>query len=89
MIYIFGLLVLIIATLLAYKYAYLNDKDNDFIPDEFEVFAEEILEELNSRVDNVKEEVSDVKEAAKNLVKQVGDVADAAAGTKINRREKE
>ena len=82
MIYIFGLLVLIIATLLAYKYAYLNDKDNDFIPDEFEVFAEEILEELNSRVDNV-------KEASKNLVKQVGDVADAAAGTKINRREKE
>lgn len=82
MIYIFGLLVLIIATLLAYKYAYLNDKDNDFIPDEFEVFAEEVLEELNSRVDNV-------KEASKNLVKQVGDVADAAAGTKINRREKE
>jgi hypothetical protein len=88
MIYIFGLLVLIIATLLAYKYAYLNDKDNDFIPDELEVFADEIAEELKSRVDNVKAEMCDVKDAAKNLVEQVGDVAEAAAGAKRKGRAK-
>lgn len=80
--------VIFVALLVLYKFKVLTDKDNDLIPDEIEVFAEEVKEELESRVENIKAEAADVKKAAKNLVKQTGDVFEAAAGAKRKGRAK-
>lgn len=82
MIYLVLLLVFVIAFLLVLKFEVLTDKDNDFIPDELEVFAEDIAEDIMERTENVKEELKDVKKAAKNLKDQAVDVAQAASGAK-------
>ena len=82
MIYLVLLLVFVIAFLLILKFEILTDKDNDFIPDELEVFAEDIAEDIMERAENVKEELKDVKKAAKNLKDQAVDVAQAASGAK-------
>jgi len=44
--------------------------------------AEAILEEAKSRIAEMKKELADVKNAAKNTIAQVKDVADAAKGKK-------
>jgi len=82
MIYLVLLLVFVIAFLLVLKFGVLTDKDNDFIPDELEVLAEDITEDIMERAENVKEELKDVKNSAKNLAKQAGDVVEAASGKK-------
>lgn len=74
--------VIFAVLLVLYKFKVLTDDDNDMIPDEIEVIAEEIHDEVLSRVENIKAEAKDVKKAAKNLAKQTGDVFEAAAGSK-------
>ena len=74
--------VIFVALLVLYKFKVLTDKDNDFVPDEIEVIAEEIHDEILSRAENIKAEAKDVKDAAKNLAKQTGDVFEGAAGSK-------
>jgi len=83
--YIFtAMLLVIIAILLLYKFKILKDDDNDFIPDEVEDLYEKFQADVKTRVENMKDEAEDVKDAASNLVKQTGDVFDAAAGKKNN-----
>jgi|TARA_R110000822_G_scaffold10363_2_gene39321 t-SNARE complex subunit (syntaxin) len=79
---------LFIILLLSYKLNKLTDIDNDFIPDELEDLAEEIKKEFIERSEAVEKELSDVKEALKNVKKQSGDVFEAAAGAKRKGRKK-
>ena len=76
------ILLAIIVLLLLYKLDVLKDNDNDFIPDEAEELYDNAKAEAKSRLENVKAEVKDVKDAAKNLAKQTGDVFDAMSGKK-------
>jgi Tfp pilus assembly protein PilO len=76
------ILVAIIVLLLLYKLDILKDEDNDFIPDEAEELYDKAKAEAKSRLENVKAEAKGVKDAAKNLAKQTGDVFDAMAGKK-------
>ena len=58
-----------------------KDVDNDGIPDAIEekvVKGKAIAKEVKERVSRVQEELKDVSVAAKELVKQTGDVVDAA-----------
>jgi len=73
------ILLAIIVLLLLYKLDILKDNDNDFIPDEAEELYDKAKAEAKSRLENVK---ADVKDAAKNLAKQTGDVFDAMSGKK-------
>lgn len=73
------ILLAIIVLLLLYKLDVLKDNDNDFIPDEAEELYDKAKAEAKSRLENVK---ADVKDAAKNLAKQTGDVFDAMSGKK-------
>lgn len=57
------------ALLWSYKTGKLTDKDGDFIPDE-----------LEERVERVKEEVNDVVDAVKEVGNQIGDIPKAAKG---------
>jgi ElaB/YqjD/DUF883 family membrane-anchored ribosome-binding protein len=79
---------LFIILLLSYKLNKLTDVNDNFIPDELEDLAEDVKEDLLGRAKNVKEELKDVKSAAKNLVKQSGDVFEAAGGAKRKGRKK-
>ena len=88
MAYIVFILILFIILLITYKLNKLTDVNGNFIPDELEGLAEDIKEDLLSRAENVKEELKDVKSAAKNLVKQSGDVFEAAGGAKRKGRKK-
>ena len=68
-----------------YKKGKINDRDGDYIPDEVEDTIEDVKAasiEAKRRVKNVKEELKDVVEAAKELGNQIGDVAQAAKGKK-------
>ena len=49
---------------------------------------EEVVEEVLDRVEVIKEEVADVKKAAKEVASQAGDVIDAAKGKKRRGRPK-
>lgn len=80
--------VIFVVLLVLYKFKVLTDDDNDMIPDEIEVIAEEIHDEILSRAENIKAEAKDVKDAAKKLAKQTGDVFEAAAGSKRKGRKK-
>tara|TARA_B110000977_G_C10938597_1_gene439935 strand:+ start:155 stop:433 length:279 start_codon:yes stop_codon:yes gene_type:complete len=86
--YIIFILILFGLLLLTYKLNKLTDVNGNFIPDELEDLAEDVKEDLLSRAKNVKEELEDVKSATKNLVKQSGDVFEAAAGAKRKGRKK-
>ena len=67
---IVGILVIAgISLLYAYKVGKLTDKDGDFIPDE-----------LEQRVERVKEEVKDVVDAVKEVGNQIGDIPSAVKG---------
>ena len=79
---------LFIILLLSYKLNKLTDINENFIPDELEDLAEDVKEDLLSRAENVKEELKDVKSAAKNLSKQSGDVFEAVGGAKRKGRKK-
>ena len=57
------------ALLYGYKTGKLTDKDGDFIPDE-----------LEERVERVKEEVQDVAKAVKEVGNQIGDIPKAVKG---------
>ena len=57
------------ALLWSYKTGKLTDKDGDFIPDE-----------LEERVERVKEEVKDVVDAVKEVGNQIGDIPSAVKG---------
>lgn len=81
--------ILIILTILAigsafYMYSLytgkVKDTDGDFIPDVVEDKVEEVTTEVKRRTKRVKEELSDVKDAGKNLAKQTKDVAAAVKG---------
>ena len=50
--------------------------------------VQDVKEDLLSRAENVKEELKDVKSAAKNLAKQSGDVFEAVGGAKRKGRKK-
>ena len=68
-----------------YKKGKINDRDGDYIPDEVEDTIEDVkaaAAEAKRRAKNIKEELKDVVEAAKELGSQVGDVAQAAKGKK-------
>ena len=82
MAYIVFILILFIILLLTYKLNKLTDVNDNFIPDELEDLAEDVKEDLLGRAKNVKEELKDVKSAAKNLVKQSSEVFEAAGGAK-------
>lgn len=82
------ILLAIIALLLLYKLDILKDEDNDFIPDEAEDLYDKAKAEAKSRLENVKAEAEDVKDAAKDLVKQTGHVFSAMAGEKRKGRKK-
>jgi peptidoglycan hydrolase CwlO-like protein len=67
---ILGILLIIgTALLYAYKTGKLTDKDGDFIPDE-----------LEERIERVKEELVDVKNAIKEVGNQIGDIPKAIKG---------
>lgn len=76
--------VILIVLLVLYKFKVLTDDDNDMIPDEIEVIAEDIHQDILNRIDSVKEEAGDVKVAAKKLIKETGDVFKAASGSEID-----
>lgn len=80
--------VIFVVLLVLYRFKVLIDDDNDMIPDEIEIIAEEIHDQILSRADNIRAEARDVKDAAKNLAKQTGDVFEAAAGSKRKGRKK-
>jgi len=67
------IIILVLAGILAYAYylhsGKIEDKDKDFIPDE-----------LERRAERVKEELKDIKDAAKNVVDQTKDIKDAVKG---------
>ena len=46
--------VIFVVLLALYKFKVLIDDDNDMIPDEFEIIAEEIHAEILSRAENIK-----------------------------------
>ena len=70
--------VTFIGLLLSYKSGKLTDKDGDFIPDE-----------LEQRVERVKQELNDVKEAVKEVGNQLGDIPSAVKGkTRTGRKPK-
>ena len=74
-----------------YKKGKINDRDGDLIPDEIEDVVAEIKAaalEAKRRGKNVKKELKDVVEAAKELGNQVGDVSKAARGRKRQGRKK-
>ena len=71
----------------------IEDKDGDLIPDAIETKVEEakeIVAEVKKRATRVAEEVKDVAAAAKEVVKQSKDVVNAAKGntTRKGRRPK-
>ena len=70
-VYIILGIVAIVAFALLYGYytGKLTDKDGDFIPDE-----------LEERVERVKEEVQDVAKAVKEVGNQIGDIPKAVKG---------
>ena len=57
------------------------DSSNDFCSDM-------TAEEVKDRVDRVKEEITDVKKAVKEVANQAGDVVEAAKGNKRRGRPK-
>lgn len=66
----------------------IKDDDHDFIPDVVEDKVAEVkgkvqktTQEVKKRANRVKEELSDIKAAAKNLADQTGDVVEAVKGT--------
>ena len=85
---VFVVLVIIIAGVI-YYFTQLSDKDGDGDVDlkDAKLTADEIKEDLDSgvkevkrRAKRVKEEIKDVAEAVKEVGNQVGDVAKAAKG---------
>lgn len=86
------LAVAVAGVLVATKFGFFTDADNNGIPDKVDekiadvkVKVEDIKEdvkevvvETKKRVKKVKEEIEDVKKAAKQVVKQTKDVAKAA-----------
>ena len=72
-----------------YKTGKINDRDGDYIPDEVEDTVEDVKEkatkvksEVKRRAKRIKEELSDVADAVKEVGKQSKDVVNAAKGTK-------
>lgn len=66
----------------------IKDDDGDFIPDvvedkvaEVKTTVKKTTSEVKRRVNRVKEELSDISDAAKELANQTGDVVDAVKGT--------
>jgi len=89
MLKIIGLIVVILVIGAAvyyfgfYKRGKINDKDGDYIPDEVEDAVAEIKAaaiEAKRRGKNIKKELKDVADAAKEVINQAGDVAAAAKG---------
>tara|TARA_R110000803_G_scaffold22060_2_gene55093 strand:+ start:7736 stop:7987 length:252 start_codon:yes stop_codon:yes gene_type:complete len=76
---ILGIVVILGFSLLyGYKTGKITDKDGDFIPDE-----------LEERVERVKEELVDVKNAIKEVGNQIGDIPKAIKGeTRTGRKPK-
>jgi len=58
----------------------IKDEDKDFIPDAIEDKANKIKNETKHRVKRIKEELSDVGAAIKEVGNQIGDLPDAAKG---------
>ena len=67
---------------IAWKKGWINDRDGDLIPDEIEDAVEDVSKEVKRRAKNVKEELQDVVDAAKELGNQIGDVGKAIKGKK-------
>ena len=74
--------VLAIAIVILQKTGKIKDEDGDLIPDVVEDKVEDIKTETKRRVRRVKEELDDVKDALKNTADQLGDVVEAAGGSK-------
>ena len=68
-----------------YNQGTINDRAQDYLPDEIEDAVEDVkvvAKEVKRRAKNVKEELKDVVDAAKELGNQTGDVINAAKGKK-------
>jgi hypothetical protein len=80
LIIILGLSVLTNIALAFMHLGKIKDKDKDFIPDALEDKAKEIAKETKYRAKRIKEELSDVGSAIKEVGNQIGDLPDAAKG---------
>ena len=58
----------------------IKDEDKDFIPDAIEDKVKKIKNETKHRAKRIKEELSDVGAAIKEVGNQIGDLPDAAKG---------
>ena len=83
-----SMLSLLLSLLTLFKLGKLHDENGNWIPDELEYKIKEAKQELFNRIENVKEEAKDVKDALSNLSKQTGNIFEAAAGAKRKGRPK-
>lgn len=76
------LAVFVFLAIKAKKAGYLNDENDNYIPDVVENKAKQIKNETVQRAKEVKKEVSDVGVAVKEVGKQISHIPGAIAGNK-------
>ena len=80
LIIILGLSILANVVLVLMHLNKIKDVDKDFIPDVVEDKVKHIKNETKHRAKRIKEELSDVGSAIKEVGNQIGDLPDAAKG---------
>lgn len=80
LIIILGLSILANVVLVLMHLNKIKDVDKDFIPDVVEDKVKHIKKETKHRAKRIKEELSDVGAAIKEVGNQIGDLPDAAKG---------
>lgn len=76
------LAVFVFLAIKAKKAGYLNDENDNYIPDVVENKAKHIKDETVKRAKEVKKEVSDVGAAVKEVGKQISHIPGAVSGNK-------